>query len=167
MRRLIFIIGIAWFFYGCLHGGKADFARLELINGTNYSIEIKGYDKYFDYETQRVGIIPLRINIPLIDNGSNWVSEKQKISHGEHFQTKEAFADSDSIVILFDRKRIYYETLGSRLSRRILGIPYGLPSDSHRFPYSNFEIIKEDKRDYIYRYTITQEEYDLATELTD
>ena len=136
----------------CCEGGKSDFAKLELINGTDYSIRIKGYDNYPN------GI--QRVDIPLVDNGSSWVSEKQKISGINRFEMDRALADS--IVILFDRKRVYHETIDSVLSRRILGIPYG-NSDQ----LTNFEIINVDKRNYIYRYTITQVEYDLSTELSD
>lgn len=130
----------------CCDGGKADFAKFQLVNGTNFSVQLKGHDNFPNGHERFI------INLP--EKGSSWTSKRQKDSDPDGpFDITLALADSISII--FNRQKIYHESISSR---RILAIPF---NDK----LSNFEIISIDKRNKIFRYTISELEYDLATEL--
>ncbi len=136
---LVFAIG---FLFSC-RDREFTFARWELLNNSNHSINVISYLNSNTLKT-----------ISLPTKGTIWSTEDYAVTLGRGLPPiPEALGNGDSIVVLFDDDRYsYYVSVD--------------PSDKFNIAYdNNYDKIVESDMLYIRRYTFTNEDYENATPL--
>jgi hypothetical protein len=134
---LVFSIG---FLFSC-RDREFTFARWELLNNSNHSINVISY---LNFDTLKIISLPTK--------GTIWGTEDYTVTLGKGLPPiAEALGGGDSIVVVFDDVRF------SDYTRDDSSDPYSIAY------HGNYPRIVESDMLYIRRYTFTNEDYENAT----